>query len=162
MVLWVSHTLFISDAFKDHHLLHWCKFKQSNCRFPLSFRKNPLKYFITDKPQTKNQVCWFIVAFTFVGLIPYEPLRLWVNNKVFLIAFRIITRSLSAVVLIHNEEYKPKNCGFCVANHTSPIDVAILSTDCTYSLVRVTININMMFCCTLNMGIFLCHIFNHR
>lgn len=58
------------------------------------------------------------------------------NNMASLIAFRIIARSLSAVIIFHNEEYKPKNCGFCVANHTSPIDVCILASDCTFSLVR--------------------------
>jgi hypothetical protein len=58
------------------------------------------------------------------------------NSAASLIGFRLITRALSAVINIHNEEYKPKNCGFCVANHTSPIDVAILSTHCIFSLVR--------------------------
>lgn len=58
------------------------------------------------------------------------------NDAASLIAFRIIARSLSAVINFHNEEYKPKNCGFCVANHTSPIDVTVLASDCTYSLVR--------------------------
>jgi hypothetical protein len=70
-----------------------------------------------------------------VGFIPHERFRRWVNDRLSLIVFRIIVRSLSTVITIHNEEYKPKNCGFCVANHTSPIDVAVLSTDCTYSMV---------------------------
>ncbi|CAO1425592.1 unnamed protein product [Diamesa serratosioi] len=80
-------------------------------------------------------VAWCIFSFAVVGLVPFERHRYWLNDKAFKIAFRIIARSLSAVINIHNEEYKPRNRGFCVANHTSPIDVAILSTDCTYSLV---------------------------
>lgn len=80
-------------------------------------------------------MAWCIFSFSIVGFIPHEKLRRWMNDTVSLIAFRIFTRSLSGTISIHNEEYKPKNCGFCVANHTSPIDVAILSTDCTYSLV---------------------------
>ncbi|CAO1432921.1 unnamed protein product [Diamesa hyperborea] len=80
-------------------------------------------------------VVWCIFSFAIVGLVPFERYRFWLNDKTFKIAFRIIARSLSAVINIHNEEYKPRNRGFCVANHTSPIDVAILSTDCTYSLV---------------------------
>ncbi|CAH1728100.1 unnamed protein product [Chironomus riparius] len=80
-------------------------------------------------------VGWLVVAMTIVGFVPFEDLRLWMNNKVSLVAYRIIIRSLSALIIVHNEEYQPKNCGFCVANHTSPIDVAILSTDCTYSLI---------------------------
>lgn len=82
-----------------------------------------------------KKVLWFLFSFTFVSLIPHEKLRRWCNDKSSLIGFRIFSRSLSAVITIYNEEYKPKRCGFCVANHTSPIDVAILSTDCTYSLV---------------------------
>ncbi|XP_070503039.1 glycerol-3-phosphate acyltransferase 3-like isoform X2 [Chironomus tepperi] len=80
-------------------------------------------------------VGWMVVAFTLVGFIPFEDLRIWMNNKVSLVAHRIIIRSLSASIVVHNEEYQPKSCGFCVANHTSPIDVAILSADCTYSLI---------------------------
>lgn len=83
-----------------------------------------------------RKVCWFVVAFSLVGLIPDPDWRKTMNSAVSLIGFRIITRSLSAVIIFHNEQYKPKNRGFCVANHTSPIDVTILSTDCTYSLVR--------------------------
>lgn len=76
------------------------------------------------------------MAFGVVGCVPDERLRRWMNDTVSLIGFRIIARSLSAVINFHNEEYRPKNCGFCVANHTSPIDVTMLSSDCTFSLVR--------------------------
>lgn len=88
---------------------------------------------------TRNQVLWFIFSFGLVGCVPHKQLRRWMNDTVSLIGFRIIARSLSAVVYFHNEEYKPKSCGFCVANHTSPIDVSILASDCTYSLVRTQI-----------------------
>lgn len=82
-----------------------------------------------------KKVLWFSFSFTFVSLIPHEKLRRWCNDKSSLIGFRIFSRSLSTVINIYNDEYKPKRCGFCVANHTSPIDIVILSTDCTYSLV---------------------------
>lgn len=75
-------------------------------------------------------------SFAIVGLIPYRPLRRWANDEAFKITFRLITRSISGLVKFHNPEFRPKNCGFCVANHTSPIDISILSTDCSYSLVR--------------------------
>lgn len=76
-----------------------------------------------------------MVAFALVGFVPHAGLRRWMNDAASLIAFRIIARSISAVINFHNEEYKPKNCGFCVANHTTPIDVAVLASDCTFSLV---------------------------
>ena len=87
-------------------------------------------------PSKKQKVGWTIVSFGLVGLIPNKRLRIWLNTKAFRVAFRIIARSISALIKVHNPEYKPKNCGFCVANHTSPIDVAILSTESTFSLVR--------------------------
>lgn len=46
-----------------------------------------------------------------------------------------MSQSLSATITIHNPENKPKPGGMCVANHTSAIDVPILSTQTTFSLV---------------------------
>ncbi|XP_058821423.1 glycerol-3-phosphate acyltransferase 3 isoform X1 [Topomyia yanbarensis] len=80
-------------------------------------------------------VVYCVVGFAIVGIIPKRNLRLKANEYVFKHTFRIICRSLSAVIRFHNKEYKPKNCGFCVANHTTPIDIAILSTDHSYSLI---------------------------
>lgn len=88
------------------------------------------------KTHTQKQVGWCVFSFAIVGLIPYRPLRRWANDEAFKISFRLITRSISGLVKFHNPEFRPKNCGFCVANHTSPIDISILSTDCSYSLVR--------------------------
>lgn len=82
------------------------------------------------------QVLWAVVSFAIVGLVPIRRLRRKLNDYAFKVTFILIARSISADVEFHNPQYKPRNCGFCVANHTSPIDVAILSTDCTYSLVR--------------------------
>ena len=40
-----------------------------------------------------------------------------------------------ACIKFHNKENRPKTDGICVANHTSPIDVVILSVDRPYALV---------------------------
>lgn len=77
-----------------------------------------------------------IVVFTLIGIIPNRKIRKYVNDILFKAAFRLMCRPLSAVVTFHNTHWRPKTQGFCVANHTSPIDVAILGADCTYSLVR--------------------------
>ncbi|XP_055314413.1 glycerol-3-phosphate acyltransferase 3 isoform X6 [Sitodiplosis mosellana] len=76
-----------------------------------------------------------IVVFTLIGTIPNARLRKCVNDVLFKVAFRLMCRPLSAVVTFHNTQYRPNSSGFCVANHTSPMDVAILGADCTYSLV---------------------------
>lgn len=85
-----------------------------------------------------GQVMWAVVSFGLVGLVPIYRWRRKLNDWAFKMTFIIISRSLSADMEFHNPQYRPRNCGFCVANHTSPIDIAILSTDCTYSLVRWT------------------------
>lgn len=51
--------------------------------------------------------------------------------------FRILARSLSGVLTFHNTEYRPTTGGVCVANHTTPIDVLILSTQSRFSLVSL-------------------------
>lgn len=81
-------------------------------------------------------MAWAVASFAIVGLIPVRKWRRLLNDWAFKMTFIMISGSLSADVEFHNKEFRPKNCGFCVANHTSPIDIAILSTDCTYSLVR--------------------------
>ena len=78
-----------------------------------------------------------MASFAIVGLIPVAKWRRYLNDWAFKLTFILISGSLSAEIEFHNPQYRPKNCGFCVANHTSPIDIAILSTDCTYSLVRM-------------------------
>ncbi|XP_055602336.1 glycerol-3-phosphate acyltransferase 3 isoform X1 [Uranotaenia lowii] len=80
-------------------------------------------------------VLYCVIGFAVVAFIPNRRLHKQANEYVFKHTFRIICRSISAVINFHNKEYKPKNCGFCVANHTTPIDIAILSTDNTYSLI---------------------------
>ncbi|XP_059608996.1 glycerol-3-phosphate acyltransferase 4 isoform X2 [Phlebotomus argentipes] len=80
-------------------------------------------------------VAWAVVSFAIIGCIPMRRLRRRLNDEAFKITFRLISNSISAVITFHNPEFRPRNCGFCVANHTSPIDISILSTDCTYSLV---------------------------
>lgn len=76
-----------------------------------------------------------IVVFTLIGTIPDRKLRMSVNDKIIKMAFRMMCRPLSAVVTFYNTYYRRRNMGFCVTNHTSPMDVAILGADCTFLLV---------------------------
>lgn len=81
-----------------------------------------------------------IAMFSVVGLIPSTRCRKYVNDFLFRAGFRLLCRPLSTVVTFHNLQYRPRNQGVCVANHTSPYDIAILGVDCCYSLVRLTNN----------------------
>lgn len=39
-------------------------------------------------------------------------------------------------IVCNRRQYRPQKGGICVANHTSPIDVLILTTDGCYAMVR--------------------------
>ncbi|XP_076759001.1 glycerol-3-phosphate acyltransferase 4 isoform X1 [Xylocopa sonorina] len=80
-------------------------------------------------------VSYLVIATFIIGFLPNGFIKQWTYNKASLIAFKIISQSLSATITIHNPEYKPKAGGMCVVNHTSTIDVSILSTQTTFSLV---------------------------
>lgn len=78
---------------------------------------------------------FMLVSTTVVGLIPNCKPKRWLNQKAYVIAFRIMARSYIGSVAYHNKEYRPGNAGICVANHTTPMDVVVLSVDRDYCLV---------------------------
>ncbi|XP_063909479.1 glycerol-3-phosphate acyltransferase 3 isoform X2 [Zophobas morio] len=80
-------------------------------------------------------ICWLVITTGLLGGLPDCPPKRWINTKSYLTAFRIMSRSLSAEIIIHNKEHRPARGSVCVANHTTPCDVLILSTDNCYSLV---------------------------
>ena len=79
----------------------------------------------------------FCILFTtsLIGLLSDGPFKRWAYNGISIMSFRILSRSVSAVINYHNEHYKPRNGGICVANHTSPFDVVMLHCDNAYALV---------------------------
>ncbi|CAD6185133.1 unnamed protein product [Caenorhabditis auriculariae] len=78
----------------------------------------------------------FLVSSTAViGMVPEGSYKRSLNHKCMLICYRILSRSLTAVVYFHDEHYKAKNGGICVANHTSPIDALILSIGNVYAMI---------------------------
>ena len=83
-----------------------------------------------------SQLIYLMLMTSLIPLLPWANVRRWIYNWSALTCFRILSRSLSAVITFHNRELRPKCDGICVANHTTPIDVFILSCDKTYALVR--------------------------
>jgi glycerol-3-phosphate O-acyltransferase 3/4 len=81
-----------------------------------------------------SQTVWIVVAMLLVGLVPEGRLKHWLHRRAYLITSRILARSLSAIITVHNKQYMPSG-GVCVANHTSPIDIIVLSTENCFSLV---------------------------
>ncbi|KAK3095870.1 hypothetical protein FSP39_020153 [Pinctada imbricata] len=77
---------------------------------------------------------WLFVSTAVVGCMGDSPMKRKVNQYISLMAHRILTRACSAVVTYHDRENMTKN-GIVVANHTSPIDVIVLSCDNCYAMV---------------------------
>ncbi|KAF8383564.1 acl-4 [Pristionchus pacificus] len=78
---------------------------------------------------------FMLVSTAIVGVFPDGALKKALNHKAMLTCHRILSRSISAVVYFHDEQYKSSSHGIAVANHTSPMDVMVLSTDNVYALI---------------------------
>jgi len=76
----------------------------------------------------------FIVTYL-IGLVPEGRFKRWLNYYSSMILHCILSRVFSAIITFHNRENRATGGSICVANHTSPIDVIILSTDNTYSFI---------------------------
>uniref|UniRef100_A0A8L7T4T7 PlsC domain-containing protein n=2 Tax=Brugia malayi TaxID=6279 RepID=A0A8L7T4T7_BRUMA len=80
-------------------------------------------------------VSFMVVSTAVIGLLPEGSQKRWFNERCMLCGHQILSSCVSAVITFNNRENRARNGGICVANHTSPIDVMILSTDCAYDLV---------------------------
>lgn len=81
-----------------------------------------------------TSVLWMVLAMSLLGCLPDSPARRWSAQHVSKFCFQFLSNTLSAVVTYHNPENRPRR-GICVANHTTPIDVLVLSCDQAYSLI---------------------------
>lgn len=81
---------------------------------------------------------WLICCTAILGYFPEGRLKRFLYWHISLITFRILSRAVSAIVTYHNRENRAQPGGICVANHTSPIDVAMLASDNCYALVGQT------------------------
>ncbi|CAB3410212.1 unnamed protein product [Caenorhabditis bovis] len=76
-----------------------------------------------------------IACTTIIGIVPHPKVKKWLNRRVMLMCFRIYSRAFSSVIRFHNRENRAQKGGICVANHTSPIDIMILSCDNCYAMI---------------------------
>ncbi|XP_011337212.1 glycerol-3-phosphate acyltransferase 3 isoform X2 [Ooceraea biroi] len=79
-------------------------------------------------------VMWLTLCTAVVGYVPEGSFKRWLNYKVSIMCFAVLSSALSSVITYHNPENRPVR-GICVANHTSPIDVLVLMCDNCYSLI---------------------------
>lgn len=79
-------------------------------------------------------ISWLVISTFLIGYFPDGKFKKQLNRVASLMAHRILCRAMSAVVTFHNVENRATT-GICVANHTSPLDVIILSSDNCYAMV---------------------------
>ncbi|KAI6182310.1 Acyltransferase [Aphelenchoides bicaudatus] len=70
----------------------------------------------------------------FIGFVPNERLRTILNHYAMLTFFRVMSRAAASIIRFHNKHNRPTS-GIVVANHTSPIDVMVLSCDNVYAMI---------------------------
>ncbi|CAG2100996.1 unnamed protein product, partial [Medioppia subpectinata] len=80
-------------------------------------------------------VFWLVLCTAITGCIPDGRLKRYIYWNVSLMCFRILSRAFSGIITFHDRHNMAKEGGITVANHTSPIDVAILACDNCYALV---------------------------
>ncbi|XP_057670753.1 glycerol-3-phosphate acyltransferase 3 isoform X1 [Diorhabda carinulata] len=85
-------------------------------------------------------ICCFGIAILIISTFSMSILRggslkRWLNEKFYKMCFRILSQSVTAIITVHNKQWRPARGSVCVANHTSPIDIMILSTDNCYALI---------------------------
>uniref|UniRef100_A0AC35TXF0 PlsC domain-containing protein n=1 Tax=Rhabditophanes sp. KR3021 TaxID=114890 RepID=A0AC35TXF0_9BILA len=137
----------VTSRFEAEHLVCWNMLTRTSLSFNqfinwklsvLSFGGFLFRYLIL---LPFRMVLFFIgltslVFSTFlVALIPNSSFKRTAYSKSMLFSHRILSRSVSAIIHIHNPENKTKGGGVCVANHTSPMDVMILGTDNCYAMI---------------------------
>nr|XP_032526042.1 glycerol-3-phosphate acyltransferase 3 [Danaus plexippus plexippus] len=76
-----------------------------------------------------------IASMSVIGALPRCRARAAVGAVAYKMAMRSLVRCVSCVTNFHDTRHRPRHNGFCVANHTSPIDVAVLSVNDCFSLV---------------------------
>lgn len=83
--------------------------------------------------------CFYTFLSTFlIGLLEDGKFKRWLSWYASIILHRILSRVFSAIITYHDRNNRAKTGSICVANHTSPIDVIILSTDNCYSMIGQT------------------------
>ncbi|CAF0782605.1 unnamed protein product [Adineta steineri] len=80
-------------------------------------------------------IFWVLGSIIFLRYVPKQEMKLRFGFYINIVLHRILSRVFSAIITYHNTEHRAKCGSICVANHTSPIDVIILSTDNGFSMI---------------------------
>uniref|UniRef100_A0A0K0EV59 PlsC domain-containing protein n=1 Tax=Strongyloides venezuelensis TaxID=75913 RepID=A0A0K0EV59_STRVS len=137
----------VTSRFEAEELVCWNMLTRTSCGFDFSFNWKLsilwiVGFFLRYTILFPVRVVLFVIGIgiliigtAITGLIPNSSLKRYVYEKCMLVAHRTLARSVTALIYFYNQQYRTKNGGICVANHTSPIDVLILGTDNCYALI---------------------------
>ncbi|XP_066430453.1 glycerol-3-phosphate acyltransferase 3 [Eleutherodactylus coqui] len=136
----------VTQRFSSEELISWNLLTRTNNNFQyLSFRVTLIwvlgvfvRYCILLPLRVTLAtigISWLVIGATLVGQLPNGRVKNWLSEKVHLVCCRICARALSSAIQYHNKENRPQKGGICVANHTSPIDIIILTNDGCYAMV---------------------------
>lgn len=136
----------VTSRFKAEQLASWNLLTRTGCTFEHISWKLTLLWFIGGLFRylilVPIRVCIFIVGVAHLIVIAYtagfvknKETKKWLNDYGMKITMRIMCRAYSAIIRYHDREYMATKGGICVANHTSPTDILILSCDNSYAMV---------------------------
>ena len=80
-------------------------------------------------------IFWMLCSAVILKYSPIRDAKIRYGFYINIVLHRILSRVFSAIITFHHTEYRAARNSICVANHTSPIDVIILSTDNSFSMI---------------------------
>lgn len=89
----------------------------------------PIRLFLTVLALFSMFVCANLLKF---GIIPSDRVM---KTNLNLFISRLINRALGTIINFHNPQNQPKNGGICVANHTTVLDIFVMMSDRTFSII---------------------------
>jgi len=134
----------VTSRFKAAQLASWNLLSRSKSYVHISWKLNliwilgvvfrysvllPVRFFVFLVGLGVLFVCSLVI-----GVVPSESVRISLNRYAMLMFFRIMSRASASIITFHDIENRP-NSGIVVANHTSPIDVMVLSCDNCYAMI---------------------------
>eukprot|EP00117_Sycon_ciliatum_P032334 scpid84521/ scgid25094/ Glycerol-3-phosphate acyltransferase 4; 1-acylglycerol-3-phosphate O-acyltransferase 6; Acyl-CoA:glycerol-3-phosphate acyltransferase 4; Lysophosphatidic acid acyltransferase zeta len=116
---------------KGYHFISW----RLTCVYLLGV---VVRYFILLPMRLiciSASLTWLVLVMFVFSVLPQFRYRRAIENWSTTVAHRLFCRGLTAEIRYHDKQNAALPGGVCVANHTSPIDVVVLSSEVPCSLV---------------------------
>uniref|UniRef100_A0A2K5JV04 Phospholipid/glycerol acyltransferase domain-containing protein n=1 Tax=Colobus angolensis palliatus TaxID=336983 RepID=A0A2K5JV04_COLAP len=126
----------VTQKFSSEELVSWKLLTRTNVNFQYISLRLTMVWVLGDIVRYCVPLPLRVtLAFVGVSLLVIGTTLVGQLEMVHLTCCRICPRSLSGTIHYHNKQYRPQKGGICVANHTSLIDILILTTGGCYAMV---------------------------